>query len=187
MKKVSFTVQSLAPYYQSRMHVTPKLEKEDPQAYEERTWREKCTVNEDGFVIIPPVAFRKSLIRAAKMLSMQIPNRGKSTYTKHFLAGLLIPVGITLPIKKENAECIAVNCHANGDPSSGRRVLRYFPEFKKWSGKLEVVILDETISEPVFERHAHEAGSLVGVGQNRPENGGSNGRYQCEKFNWTNI
>lgn len=187
MKKVTIALKSLAPYYQSRMHHEPRLEKEDPRAYEERTWREKCTVNEDDCIMIPAVAFKDAFSRAAKMLSMQIPNRGKATYAKHFLAGLLVPAGIVLPLKKDEVTCIPVNCNADGVRGSGKRVLRFFPEIKKWEGHLEVVILDETITQAVFEKHGHEAGMLVGVGQNRPENGGSSGRFSCEKFVWSKV
>lgn len=37
------------------------------------------------------MAFRNCLAEAAKFLSIQIPGKGKSTYTKHFEAGLIIP------------------------------------------------------------------------------------------------
>jgi len=187
MKRIEISLKSLAPYYQSRMHHEPKLEKEDPQSYEERTWREKCTANIDGYICIPAAAFKQALSRAAKMLSMQIPNRGKATYSKHFMAGVLVPADVALPIRKDEVQRIAVNCNADGVRGSGKRVLRFFPEVKAWEGTLGVVLMDETITKPVFEKHAKEMGLLVGVGQNRPENGGSSGRFSCEKFTWSDI
>lgn len=187
MKRVLIHMHSIAPYYQSRMHHEPKLPKEDPVGYEERTWREKCTTNAEGHICIPAAAFAQAFGRAAKMLSMQIPGRGKATYTKHFLAGIIVPAGIVLPLPKEDVPRIAVNCNADGVRGSGKRVLRFFPEIKSWEGQLEVDILDDTITPEVFEKHAAEAGMLVGVGQNRPENGGSSGRFQCDEFVWSKI
>lgn len=187
MKKVTISLRSLAPYYQSRQHHVPRLDKEDAPAHEERTWREKCTTDSDDNICIPAMAFKQAFSRAAKMLSMQIPGRGKATYTKHFMAGIMVPANITLPIKKNDIERIAVNCNADGVRGSGKRVLRFFPEVKKWDGELDVIILDETITPAVFEKHAKEAGLLVGLGQNRPENGGSSGRFTCEKFAWSDV
>lgn len=187
MKKVTVTLKSLAPYYQSRQHHVPRLEKESPDVHEERTWREKCTVDADGNICIPAIAFKQALSRAAKMLSMQIPGRGKATYTKHFMAGIMVPASITLKEKKDTVGRIAVNCNADGVRGSGKRVLRFFPEIKKWEGTIDIIILDETITKEVLEKHFKEAGLLVGVGQNRPENGGSSGRFSCEKFVWSEI
>jgi hypothetical protein len=188
MKQVIITMKSSAPYCQSRQHFTPKLNaKEGPDAYEERTWREKCTTDSDGVCCIPAIAFQKSFQRAAAMLSMQIPGRGKSTYTKHFLAGVIVPAPLSLGVKKEDVQQSAVPCSSDGNPRSGRRVLRYFPTFPSWQGNLEVYIIDDTIPKDVFEKHAHEAGLLVGVGQNRPDNGGSRGRFICTKFVWSDI
>jgi hypothetical protein len=76
---VHFTGQ--APYSASRAHCAEKLPKETPDAYEERTWREKAHVK-DGRVVIPAMAFKIGLDRAAKMLGRQIPGKGKATYTK---------------------------------------------------------------------------------------------------------
>lgn len=184
MKKCVIELHSLAPYYQSRQHFTPKLEKEAPDAYEERTWREKCTVTTDDDICIPASAFKKAFDRAAKMLSIQIKNRGKATYTKHFLAGVMVPTGLPIGVRKKDVKRLAVSCNADGVSGSGKRVMRYFPQIPSWSGKLEVVIVDETITPTIFEQHAREAGMLVGVGQNRPENGGSSGRFECAKFTW---
>jgi hypothetical protein len=187
VKKCIVTMKSIAPYSQSRQHFTPKLEKEGPDAYEERTWREKCTVDSDGQICIPAAGFKKAFDQAAKMLSIQIKNRGKATYTKHFKAGVMVPGNLRIGPTKDKVSRIAINCHADGNPSSGKRVLRFFPEVPSWEGKLEVVIVDETITQSVFEQHAREAGMLVGVGQNRPENGGNSGRFECTKFAWSEL
>lgn len=187
MKKCTITMKSLAPYTQSRQHHLPKLEKEAADQYEERTWLEKTTTDHEGYICIPAMAFKQAFDRAAKMLSMQITGRGKATYTKHFLAGVLVPENLRLPLKKEQAVKITINANSDGVRGSGKRVQRHFPQVPSWSGKLDVYIIDETITPAVFEKHAKEAGMLVGVGQYRPENGGSNGRFLCEAFQWEDV
>lgn len=187
MQKVAITIKGISPYTQSRMHHTEKLEKETADAYEARTWMEKCTTDKEGNICIPAMAFKQALDRSAKMLSMQIPGRGKATYTKHFTAGLMIPENVRLPYKKGDVNRVAINANSDGVRGSGKRVLRYFPQVVSWEGVVEVFILDETITRPVFEKHAKEAGMLVGVGQYRPENGGTNGRFVCERFDWSEV
>lgn len=96
MRIATATLHSIAPYSQSRYHDTPKLDKERPDDYEMRTWANRLSVTDDGNVFIPPMAFKKSLETAARFLGQQIKGRGKSTYTKHFKAGVLVTDGLVL-------------------------------------------------------------------------------------------
>lgn len=98
MKIAIAQLKSIAPYSQSRYHDTAKLDKERPDDYEMRTWRERLSTTADGHVFIPPMAFKKSLETAARFLGMQIKGRGKSTYTKHAVskASAQLPLAKTL-------------------------------------------------------------------------------------------
>ena len=58
--------------------------------FEKEVWRKRCHVNRDGNIFIPPMAFKNCLSEAAKYKSKQIPGKGKSTYTKHIEAGVLV-------------------------------------------------------------------------------------------------
>jgi hypothetical protein len=78
------TLESISPYSQSRFHNVPREDKETADDHERRTWRERLHVNKDGFVFIPPMSFKNMLSEAAKYLSMQVPGKGKSTYTNLF-------------------------------------------------------------------------------------------------------
>ncbi len=84
------TLSSTAPYGQSRAHEAPKLPRETPDAYEERTWRQKAHVDGQGRVVIPAMAFKQALDKAAKMLGKKIPGRGNSTYSAFFKSGQLV-------------------------------------------------------------------------------------------------
>jgi hypothetical protein len=66
-------------------------------------------------------------------------------------------------------------------------VPRIFPQFPKWQGVASFTILDDIISEAVFEQHVKAAGLLIGIGRFRPGNGGTNGRFRITQFKWENI
>jgi hypothetical protein len=184
MKKVIATLQSTSPYGQSRHYVVPKLEKESAADYEARTWRNRMHVNKDGEVYIPPMAFKNCLAEAAKYLGMQIPGKGKSTYTKHFEAGVLVMDPVHLGIQAEEVSGLWLFVPADGKRGSGKRVDKCFPVIQEWKADVVFYILDETITEAVFRQHLEEAGKFIGVGFFRPRNNGFYGRFTVEKIKW---
>lgn len=186
-KIVEVTLESISPYSASRQHDVPKLEKERIDEYEQRTWREKLTTDDAGNAVIPAMAFKQALDRCAKVLSIQVPGKGKSTFTKHFLSGCLCEADVPLGVKKDEVASVTINAHADGVRGSGKRVKRTFPQIPKWSSKARFIILDDAITKDVFERVMKESGQFVGVGRFRPENGGLNGRYKVTGFNWVNL
>lgn len=187
MKIVEVRLESLSPYSQSRMHDTPKMDREGADAYEQRTWREKCTVNADGIVCVPAMAFKQMLDASAKLLGIQIPGKGKSTFSKHFRAGVICESDVALGVKKEKVEAVTINANADGIRGSGKRVKRTFPLIPQWQGTARFVIFDDTITREMFERHLTEAGRFVGIGRFRPENGGLYGRFRPVKFLWSDV
>jgi hypothetical protein len=133
-------LESVSPYSQGRHYDVPKLgrssgaETETARDYEERTWRERAHVDGEGRLFIPPMAFKNCLAEIAKYLSVQIPGKGKATYTKHFLSGILVMENLALGIKPDDVASTPVYCNADGVRGSGKRVMRYFPTFSKTSG-----------------------------------------------------
>lgn len=185
MKVCTATIKSVTPFSASRMHDTPKIEKERPDEYEERTWREKAHYAPDGVAFIPGIAFKQALDSAAKFLSIQVPGKGKATFTKHFLSGVLCADNLSLGLSREQMNKTTINANSDGVRGSGKRVKRSFPTIPSWGGPLTFYVLDDTISKDVFERVLKESGRFIGVGQYRPQNGGTNGRYEVIKTEWT--
>lgn len=174
-----------APYSASRAHEDEKLPKETPDAYEDRTWRSKAHIA-DGKVVIPPMAFKIGLDKAAKMLGRQIPGKGKATYTKYFESGVIVTAPV--PVADENAiQCERIHANSDGVRGSGKRVWRKFPRIDDWRGAVEFHIIADEITRDVFEESVRYAGLAVGVGRFRPERGGYFGRYTVEKFDWAEI
>lgn len=186
MKRAVATLKSNSPYGQSKHYKTPKLEKEGADAYEKRTWRGRMHTTAEGNVFIPPMAFKNCLSEAAKFLSIQIPGKGKSTYTKHFEAGVLVMDPLVLPIKANDVKPVCLFVPADGRRGAGKRVEKYFPVIQEWGGNVTFYIVDETITESVFRTHLEEAGKFIGVGFFRPRNNGYYGRFSVESVKWGN-
>lgn len=120
----------------------------------------------------------------AKFLGKQIKGKGKSTYTKHFEAGVLVMDPLVLPIKKDEVQGEWLFAPSDGKRGSGSRVDKCFPVIPKWSGKVTFHILDDTITEDVFREHLEEAGKFIGIGRFRPRNNGFYGRFAVKSLVW---
>lgn len=183
MKTAVVSFESIAPYNQSRQHFIEKEDKETPADYENRTWKEKGHYDASGNAFIPPMAFKGAIARAAQMLDMSIPGRGKNKYTKHFVSGIMVTDCLPLGVKKENVKPQWLSCSPKGI-KGGMGVLRAFPHFESWKGSIKVMVLDDTITKEVFEKVVGEAGNFVGIGQFRPEKGGYYGRFSVTSVEW---
>jgi hypothetical protein len=184
MKRAIVKITGVSPYSQSRYHQTEKKEKEGAGDWEERTWRERMHINEEGNVIIPPMSFKNCIGEAAKFLSVQIPGKGKATYTKHFEAGVMVMDPMVLPIRKEDVHGEWLFVPASGRRGDGKRVNKCFPVIPQWGGTVEFLIIDDTINQEAFSYHIKQAGQLIGVGRFRPRNNGFYGRFQAEVETW---
>ncbi|CAJ3002457.1 Uncharacterised protein [Burkholderia pseudomallei] len=184
MKTAIATIKGVSPYSQSKHYNTEKLPKELAKDYETRTWRDRLHATDDGTVFIPPMSFKNCLSEAAKFLSLQIPGKGKATYTKHFEAGVLVTDALHLNIKKDDVPGEWLFVPADGIRGSGKRVEKCFPVIHQWSGDVTFHILDETITRDVFEHVLTQAGAFIGIGRFRPRNNGFYGRFKLESLSW---
>jgi len=178
------TLESVSPYSQSKHLTEPKKDRELPKDYEERCWRKRLHVNAQNNVFIPPMSFKLSLAEAAKYLSIQVPGKGKQTYTKHFDAGVLVVDPLILPLVPEDVEGEWLFLNADGKRGSGTRVDKCYPRIDHWVGDVEYLILDEIITEDVFQKVLTESGRLIGIGRFRPRNGGYYGRFKVNEVKW---
>jgi hypothetical protein len=138
----------------------------------------------DGRVFIPPMAFKMALDAAAKMLGRQIPGKGKSTYTKFFLSGVLVMEPAILPVTKEDVQGDRIFANADGIRGSGKRVWRMFPRIDSWQADIPFHVIADEITPDVFEEHLRQAGAFVGIGRFRPQSGGYYGRFEIKKIAW---
>jgi len=173
-----------SPYAQNGFIQEKKEPKETHEDFERRTWDQRMHVNKEGYVFIPATAFKNCLSECAKFLSIQIPGKGKATYTKHFEAGVMVTDNPTLNVKASDVEPLWIPVPPNGKRGSGGRVVKGFPTIPEWETELTVHIIDDTISKNVFEDHLKQAGTFIGIGNFRPRNNGTNGRFIVEGVSW---
>ena len=184
MKTATAKLKSASPYSQSKHYDVPKLDKESAKDYEARTWANRCHVDENGMVYIPPMAFKGCLQEAAKYLAIQIPGKGKATYTKHFEAGVLVTATTPLNIHVDEVDHEWLFVPSDGKPGGGRRVEKCFPLFRSWEGEIPFLIFDETVTKDVFTHILEEAGKFIGIGRFRPRNRGFYGRFEVLGVDW---
>lgn len=178
MKTYHFTLQSTAPIAFGRNYTEeiPKESKESADDYERRTWMNRAHIDGDGNLFIPPLAFKNALTSTASYLGMKIPGKRNATYTKHFMSGVLVVKPVVIGHKDDiKGQWLYVS--SSGERGGGKRVWKCFPTVATWSGDLEVVVLDETITEDVLVNHLIEAGNFIGVGSLRVQNNGIYGRF----------
>ncbi|MHB1310530.1 MAG: hypothetical protein ACYC3L_00840 [Gemmatimonadaceae bacterium] len=186
--RANVTIEGVSPMSQSHMHSEPKLEGEGNDDYDARTWRMKLnteTVGGKDVVVIPAFGLQTAIADAAKYSKRQIPGQGKATWTGKFKAGLSVLAPVALGIDPTTVKSVTISANADGVRGSGKRVTRRFPQLPPgWQATFEVIVLDPIITEDIFREMLELAGLFVGVGQFRPQNGGTNGRFRVVKIDW---
>jgi hypothetical protein len=184
MKQAICKLKSISPYSQSKYISEKKTRDETHSDFEKRSWHLRCHYNDEGYVYIPPMSFKNCLSEAAKYKSIQIPGKGKSTYTKHFEAGVLVVDPLVLDVTQETLQHEWLHVPSDGRRGGTTRVEKCFPLIPSWQGTATFLVLDEIITEEVFSEHLQDAGSFIGIGRFRPRNNGFYGRFQVESVKW---
>lgn len=187
MRTAHCTLESISPYSQSRYHETPKINKELHDDYRKRVWREHLHYDQKGQVFIPPMTFKNCLTEIAKFLGMQIPGKGKSTYTKHFESGVMILEPGYLGIHKDEVQSETLFLPSDGIRGSGKRVLKTYPVIEEWKTSVTIYVADDLITEEVFRYHMEQAGTFIGIGRFRPSKNGYYGRFRLASLTWENA
>jgi hypothetical protein len=184
MRKALCNLVSMSPYSQSKYISTKKPKDVTHADFEKQQWKERCHWNEDGHLTIPPMAFKNCLSEAAKYRSMPIPGQGKKTYTAKIEAAVLVVTPLVLDITRETIGHEWLHVPSDGRRGGTTRVEKCFPVVTSWAGQVEFMILDNIITEEVFQEHLEDAGSYIGIGRFRPRNNGFYGRFKVESIDW---
>jgi len=184
MHTAKVILKSISAYSQSAAIQSTKNPNEAHDEFDLRVWRERMHVSEDGFVVIPAMAFKNALGEAGKWLGKSIPGKGKSTYAKRLVAGVMVIEDAKLGVKATDVKCEKLFVPADGIRGSGKRVFRNFPLIPSWTAEIEFTILDDIITKDVFQEHLEQAGMFIGIGRFRPSSNGTYGRFSIEKFDW---
>lgn len=195
MRLITVELHGRGPYVQSRFfsYEVPKLPRETPDQYEERTWRFKMhTVSdEDLRVCVPADALKKALEAAASRLSERVPGKNRQTFTGRFRSdvrcdgevrsgeGVLLHWREGGQVLRDDPRIVDRHLHvsARGQKGVGARVFRIFPFVHDWMVTPSFMISDPAITDEVFLQHLQQAGLSTGIGSFRLENGGRCGAF----------
>jgi hypothetical protein len=95
----------------------------------------------EGRVFVPPMSIKNALSDIAKYLSVQIPGKGKATYTKHVEAGVLLmePMYFTPTILAKDVAGEWLYVPSDGRRGGSKRVEKCFPVIPAgWQGVVGV-------------------------------------------------
>lgn len=191
MKVAVASLKSVSPYSQSKFIVTAREASESHDDHERRCWRERIHRDAHGRCYIPPMAFKKAIDSAAGYESIKIHGKGNATYSKRIVSGTIVmdPLDLALDVDQVPGEWLHLDANGKKGKQSSARVLRCMPRFDFWQGDVRIHILDEIVlnTRPgsevsVLEHVLRTAGSLIGIGRFRPENGGFYGRFVVSGF-----
>lgn len=184
MLKCTFDIVGLGPISFSRPIVSKKNTGELPDAFEERTWRERMHVDNDGMVIIPPTFLKNALSAAAKYLGESVPGKKGATYTKHFEAGIMVTETMHLGVKADDIECDRQYVPSDGVRGGTKRVWRNFPIISDWRCKASLLALDPVLMDRPAKilEYLEYTGNFIGFGRFRPRNNGYYGRFTIKNF-----
>lgn len=178
-------IKGISPMGQSRAIQSKRDTGEGHDDFEERTWRERMHVDNAGIVYIPPMAIKNCLSDCARYLSESVPGKGKSTFTKHFEAGLLCLEPASLGVKASDVPATRLFVPSDGKKGGSSRVFKNFPTIAEgWEAEIHITILDPILigkPEKIQEYLVH-AGKFIGLGFFRPRNGGFWGRFEVLSF-----
>ncbi len=188
MYRAIVTLRGTSSYSCSHQHRLPFKDGESHEDYEKRTWREKANHDpKTGIVYIPAMAFKQAMDSAAKRLAIPDPDNRKVTFTKYFLSDVICEQNLSIGISKDKMPKQIINANVNGKRGSGSRVERMFPQTPNWEGQTSFLVMEEKVNKDIFKRVLTTAGTSIGVGQFRAENGGLNGRFEIARIKFEQI
>jgi hypothetical protein len=187
MKTAICQLKSVSPYSSSKVILETMKNKELAEDFEKRIWRMRLHTTKEGMVYIPPSCFANCIKNAAKYMSIKVPGNKMTTFTKNFESGVMVSDPLMLNIHKDDVEGEMLFVPSNGKPGGGSRVWKCFPLIPEWSGEVTYYILDDIITQPIFEQVLRGSGQFIGVGRFRPRNRGYYGRFGVEDVKWTEM
>ena len=167
----------LDPMTKAHKQLTSKRKKtdDDHEAIARSEWRMGLYYNEQSGVYLPTMNIRASLIAGAKFNKL-----GMAVKRSTILTESESPLQYDGPRDPDGLfdDGRFVNCMAVGVGKA--RLMRTRPIFPEWKLDFELVYVEDQIERDQLLQAFENAGKLIGLGDFRPECGGSFGRYKVE-------
>jgi len=146
---------------QMKKKAAPKQAKDPQQDFEDSLYRLP-----DGRFGFPAVAFKASMVRAAKACGIHMVDARQMFHVMADAGDLVAITGE--PTIREDMVRVGM----------GTADIRYRGEFRDWEAILKIRFNAEVVGEQMLLDFLTLAGFSVGVGEWRPERGGSSGTFE---------
>lgn len=179
MKKIKVEVTGISPLLQNRFKLDDENEKPKKRniAAEEDDV-EGCLYRfPDGKIYQPALHFHASMKKAGT--KFKIKGRNKETYKTVMGCGMVQIEPDAIIHKNQNWE---VDIRAIVNRTTKGRRARKRPVFKNWNLAFNIEYDEAEINFDTLKQILDYAGRYVGVGDFRPEKGGSFGRFMVTEF-----
>lgn len=152
-----------------------------PSPEEEAAWGRYAF--DDGTLYLPARSILRALIEAAK--AFKIPKSRASMRTA-VAAGVTVPQSVVegFPLLDPVKNKPIVEYHIDRQRAVVQRaaIMRSRPRVDEWAAEATFLLDVEAVPPQTFAEILGYAGSRIGVGDNRPEKGGQNGRFVITKL-----
>jgi len=190
MLTINVILEGTAPIAFGAPITTKKNTGENHDAFEERTWRERMHQDADGLVFITPMALKNCLSKVAQFLGETVPGKGKATYTRHFVTGVMVAEPMPLMngggkrVKAADVKPNRLFVPSDGKRGGGTRVWKNFPVIPQWSTTATIYVRDPLLVDKPekVQEYLEHAGKFIGLGSLRMENNGYFGGFKVTSF-----
>lgn len=179
MKLIDVEITGISPILQHRFPMEtaekkPRQKNKDQQAdnVEQSLYRLP-----DGTIYQPAIHILSSMKKAGS--KFQIPGQGKSTYKNLVGSGAVIISPDAIPHKNQSYD---IDARPVVNPSTKGRIVRMRPMLTHWMLHFQIEYDETEISCKDINEILSYAGKRIGIGDFRPEKGGSFGRFMISNF-----
>lgn len=181
-RKMTFAIRGTSPLIMHQWSEKAKREMRDKQQVGKKTKTRELRdpeaeasaatyTTEIGQVGIPGMAFKSALVTAAhKDIGIEKTLVRKSLFLVTDDPNKVLPIDGSLPTIREDMVRVGM----------GSADLRYRPEFREWSCKIELEVDSQLLQRDDVLALVDRAGFGVGICEWRPEKGGEFGRFEID-------
>lgn len=181
-KKMSFAIRGTSPLIMHQWSEKAKREMRDKQQAGKKTKSRELRdpeaeaiaatyTTDDGRIGIPGMAFKSSLVSAAhKDIGIEKTLVRKALFLIANDSNMVLPIEGSDPVVREDMVRVG----------AGSADMRYRPEFREWSCRIDLEIDAELLQKEDVLSLVNRAGFGVGICEWRPEKGGEFGRFEVD-------
>lgn len=192
MRTFKVELHGKTPLSQGRNIPFGKLPRETPDQHEDRLWhlRTHCDRKDpektepEARVFIPPMAIKNCLTEAASRLGILIPGGKRRTFSKVVKSSVIVQEKAYTDFTfGDMVKDTIFTSNGKAQKGGGTRVHKHFAvRDGRWVAEATIMVTDPVLTKEILQEHLEAAGTFVGLGRFRPENGGYYGCFEVKNL-----